>query len=568
MKPKNHKNLFNADCNAWVYKYHPKSRLYRSPEQRLTAQDIHKFVGVLAESGVDTLVMNCNAQEPWYPSKKLHTPIDGYKRGDKSYFFGHIIGWDMTPEYLEHYLDEASYFMDKYLDWIEAGVDWLAETAKACRQKNISPWVSIRMNDMHGATKYIEASYMNSEIFKNPAMRLRGVSYNPETPLQRGWQGLNFEKKEVRDFTFAIIADPVENYDYEGLELDWTRAPLCCEPDASQATIDMITEWHAEIRKLTKRQAEKTGKPYPLGIRYAGTFDQLRSIGIDIRAMAKEGIYDFICPTNTWQTSWDIPCDELKKEFGPDVAVYGVIELGTNWLHGFLPNQKKGNPGLGKDIAVDYRLSSMSAPIMRGNSASKLVLGVDGIETFNFFCADTSGHWPWQDEECVADYSSLKKLEDMEYLRSKEKFYTFPSQIGYYSNPVFETITPFPAMLGPMERKECRLPMISEPASSGLEFVIQVVVEKKEKLPAVGIYFNGAWPKFDYKPDEKLLFPIGPMTHHIPDNVGLNFSFSLSCIREGWNDIVVMNGTPKDWVKDQKQDYVNVQSVELAVRKK
>ena len=566
MKPTENRNLYNADCNTWAYKYHPKSAFYRNPDEPPSAELIHRYVGILADNGVDTLVMNPNAQYAWYPSKTVPTCLDGYRRGDRSFFYGHIMGWEMTTEQIENWLDETVYFMDLYLDWAEAGMDWYAETAAACRQRGISPWASIRMNDMHGATKYMQGSFMNSELFKNPAMRLRGTTFNRKAPLQNSWMGLNFEKQEVRDFTLAIIRDSVENYDYEGLELDWTRWALCCEPDPPQATIDMITEWHAEIRRMTERQAEKNGKPFPLGIRHYGTFDQLRGIGIDIPAMAKAGLLDFIAPTNGWQTSWDIPLDQMREELGPDVAIYGVVEDAPNWLMGYLPNQTKGN--FGTPQALDYRLTSSSAPMLRGNAAAKLVLGADGIETFNFFCTDSGGHWPWMDEDCHADYPALQRLEDLEFLRGKPKFYTFASRNGFYVHDILESSGPFPAILAPAQRQECRLPMCAEPVNEHQEFIIQVVVDKKDELPPIGVYFNGCWPNFDGVEDELLLFPSGTMVHHAPEHVGLNFTFPLSAIREGWNDIGIMHGTPWQWNTDQSACYVNIISLEFAIREK
>lgn len=91
-------------------------------------------------------------------------------------------------------------------------------------------------------------------------------------------------------------------------------------------------------------------------------------------------------------------------------------------------------------------------------------------------------------------------------------------------------------------------------------------MEKKPELPPVGVYLNGCWPKFDGTPDDRLLVPVGTMAHHTPDHLGLSFSFPLASIREGWNDVVVMNGTPKNWGADQTQDTVTVVSLELAVR--
>ncbi|MCM8829349.1 MAG: hypothetical protein NC902_08775, partial [Candidatus Omnitrophica bacterium] len=456
------KNLFNVDCNGFFYKYNEKSLWYYPENKRFSAKHIHHCIDVLAQNGVDTVCINSNAQVAWYPSKRVETNLDGYKRGDKSFFFGHILGQPMTEEQIDRYLNEMVILMDRYLDLVEDGADWLDEATKACRRNRISPWVSIRMNDMHGASLKPEFDFMNCKLFKDKKMRLRGITSNPEESPNIAWQGLNYEKKEVRNYMKELIRDCVENYDFDGIELDWTRWPLCCEAPASQKAIDLITDWHFEIRKLCNMKAKKTGKPFYMGIRYAGTFEQLRQIGIDIPAMGKKGMLDFVCPTNTWQTSWDIPYDRIKNELGKDIAVYGVVELGTNWLMVYFPG-KTPNKSIGASDARGYRLNAFSPEILRGNAAGKLALGCDGIETFNFFCADTPGHWFWEDADFFADYSSLKNLHNTEYLKGKPKFYTFSSGVGFYVHNFFESIGQVPCHIEPQCRKEFVLPMMKEP---------------------------------------------------------------------------------------------------------
>jgi len=567
MKPVGHRVIFNADGETWMVAYPPQSAFHRPPDRPLTVGDIQRYVGVLADNGVDTLCTHAADRIAYYPSKVVPTLLDRYRRGDRSFFFGAILGCDMTSEQIEAHLTESTRRMDGYVDLAEAGIDWLAETAKACRQRNISPWVNVRMNDMHG-TRYIPGYYMHPDLFKDPAMRLRGVTHNPSAPPHPTWQGFNYAKTEVRDHMLAILRDVIENYDFEGLELDWSRWPLCCEPNPSPETIATVTQWHAGIRALTEQRAKRLGKPYPLGIKYFGTLDQMLSIGLDLREMARRNIIDFVSPTNSWQTSWDIPCDELARELGPDVAVHGVLEFAANYLLGWLPHRKEGNAYLGHPLAVDYRLSPACPPILRGNAAAKLVLGVDGIEIYNFACSEQRSHWPWPEEPYRAEYEALRGLSDLTFLRGKPKFYTFPSQTGYYTHALFENVAPFPAVLGPGERRAGRLPMCAEPDDTGMEFVVQVVVRGQDALPPVGVYLNGCWPNFSSTPDERLLVPVATMTHHIPDHMGLNFHFSVSSIREGWNEIVVMNGTPKDHWADQSKDTVTIVSLEAAVRER
>src|SRR5215217_3952119 len=126
-----HRNLFNGD--TCVFFYNPEKWL---PEGGpFTAQAIHRYVDVLADNGVDTFVINANASRAWYPSKVIPSILDGYRRGDRGFFRGHAICAGATePAAVEKYLDETVAFMNQYQDLIDAGVDWLAEAAAACRQ--------------------------------------------------------------------------------------------------------------------------------------------------------------------------------------------------------------------------------------------------------------------------------------------------------------------------------------------------------------------------------------------------------------------------------------------------
>jgi len=562
MKPEKNKLLFNVDCNGFFYKYNKSSAWYWPENKRFSAKHIHHCIDILAENDVDTLVVNSNASVAWYPSKVVETNLDGYKRSDKTFFFGHLLGQAMTEQQIQRYLDDMVTLMDRYLDLVEDGVDWLNESTKACRRNNITPFVSIRMNDMHGASLLPEFDFMNCKLFKDKNMRLKGITSNPKEPPSVSWQGLNYEKQQVRDFMMALITECIENYDFEGIELDWTRWPLCCEVPASSEAIELMTQWHSEIRKICDKKSKKIRKPFYMGIRYAGTFEQMKQIGIDIPEMARRKIIDFVCPTNTWQTGWDIPCDRIKNLLGDDVAVYGVLELGTNWLMVSLPGARP-NISIGATDPRGYRLSALSPEILRGNAAGKLVLGCDGIEVFNFFCADTSSHWLWDEKNISADYSLLKNLSDIDFLEGKKKFYTFSSGTGFYVHPFFESIGQIPCHIEPQCRKEFILPMMKEKRK--MKLTIQVVVEKQDKIPDIGVSFNGSWPNFNSIPTDKLLCVCG-YTHHVPEHIAFNFEFDSSKILHNYNSIVVINGS-HNWYDNlqRKNETIRVVSVEILV---
>jgi hypothetical protein len=553
-----HRNLFNGD--SCTYFYNPE--IWQPEGGAYSARAIHRFVDRLTDNGVDTFLINPNAQTVWYPSKRLPTVIDGYRRGDREFFRGHAVAVKTPPEKMDAYLDNQVAFFNLYLDLIEAGVDWLAETSKACRRRGISPWVSIRMNDMHGAENP-EGSHFNCPLFKEPRYRLSGRQINPRDGVRAYWQALNYEHKKVRDFMFSVIREPVEDYGFEGLELDWLRNPHCCEPNASSKTIETMTRWFAEVRALTRERGKKTGRPFPLGLRLPGNLGYLRAIGIDVAELAREGLIDFVTFSNFWQTSWDMPYDRLRAELGDQVVIYGCVEDAPNWVSGRAPELDL-RPGT---VAPSYpnlgvRYLSASAELLRGNAAGKLAMGVDGIETFNFFCTDQV-----KIPGLRGDYAALRQLEDLSSLRGKPKHYTLSTTIGRPSQ-LWELPYQVPVILEPNWRREFTLSMCREPFDSRLQLVVQVAFERKQAVPDLGVSFNGGWPNFQGQPSDELVFPTGPYTHHVAEHQALNFHFPAGEIKEGWNSLVVYNndqgrGTPRE----RQEMSVHITSIELGVKR-
>jgi hypothetical protein len=248
----------------------------------------------------------------------------------------------------------------------------------------------------------------------------------------------------------------------------------------------------------------------------------------------KAKLIDFIAPTNFMQTTWDMPHDRLGKELGDKITIYGVTELMINGMPGY-------SPKLGKSGERDI---SANAAVLRANAAGKLVLGADGIEQYNFFVADANRTWPWGDERVpglYGDYSALKGITDPDFLRGQPKHYALSSLDHPSNSPPFDLTEPLPVVLAPDSRQRFALPMCAEPGDRGLQLTVQVIVEKKDNIPGLGVSFNESWPNFSGQETEKLLFPSGPFTHIPPSCNAYNYQFHVASIVDGWNELVVFS---------------------------
>ena len=524
-----HRNLYNGD--TCIYFYNPE--LWQPEGGPFSARAIHRFVDVLQESGIDTFLINANASKAWYPSKVIPTILDGYKRGDREFFRAHAICVGITePEAVEVFMDKQVRFYNQYLDLVEAGVDWLAETSTACRLRGVAPWVSIRMNDLHGHRNF-QGSFFNLPLLKRKEMRLQHSTYDGMAGDLTYREGLNYELKEVRDHYFAQIREVVEDYDFDGLELDWWRQPLCCEPTASPATLTMMTDWFREVRALTQRRAARNGRPYYFGMRLPGRLETLKAIGIDVVTLCREGTLDFLCPSAFWRTAWDMPHDDLRRQVGERTAIYGVIEEGANAIPAWSPE---------RNLTKEIRYISSSPEMLHANAAGKLVLGADGIEWFNFYVGDQS-----KVPGIGSTYALLRDIHRLDFLRGKEKHYTFADRgstalaIGL-AQPPFEAPPQVPVILQKNWRHSFRLPMCAEPTDRGLQLVIQLVLERSAAPAPVAVSLNGCWPLTVSTPNDRLLFPCGALTHHVRAHLGHDDQFPVSLVRDGWNEITVESG--------------------------
>jgi len=540
-----HRVLYNGDWGAMFW----APNIWQPEGGPYSAKAMHRFAELLAESRVDTFMISPNTQVAWYPSKAVPTVLDNYTRGDPQWAH-----WfrSSPPE-------TNMAMMDRYLDLVEAGVDWLAEAIRACKQREIAPWVSIRMNDPHGYLEKWVDNPINCPLFKDPGNRLSGTPLRPGRHADVLWVGLNYERRAVRDYFFSMIREVVTEYDAEGLELDFLRTPALCEPHVSQETIDTITAWISDIRALTQTKARQTGRAYPFGLRIPAALGALRSIGLDVRAIVDGDLVDFISLSNYMQTAWDMPMDGLRTELGADVALFGNVEYGVNGVPAY-------SPELG---TTETRCPFVMTEALLGAVAGKLVLGVDGIVLYNYYAADEdeAGVRICTRENMRADYSAIRTLRDLESLRGKPKQYALTTILAPVWNPPFDTPDQLPDILEPDWRHAYRLPMCAEPTDCGLKLIIQVVVDKRDNVPAIGVSFNDSWPAFKAEATDELLFPQLAHTLHVPEYTAFNYSFDVAGIKEGWNEVSVYNGShERRTAEDRCRNSVTIRSIELAIR--
>jgi pimeloyl-ACP methyl ester carboxylesterase len=258
---------------------------------------------------------------------------------------------------------EGRYRYNILPDFLKLDTDPLSETIKFARQHKMEVYWVQRMDDTHDASNPI----LFPDFKRKHPEALFGT---PDNPPKRGkWSGVDYAHPAVRDLAYAIVAEVAENYDVDGIELDFWRHPVFFKrssrgEDLRPEDLALMTDVIRRIRFKLDEVGRARGKHLLLNIKYPDSVGYCRKIGLDIELWLKEGLVDTLVPggyfqLNPWQTSV-----ELGKKY--NVPVWAC--LAENRVR-----DPRGNT------------VRKSAAALRARAAAAWAAGVDTIEMFNHF---------------------------------------------------------------------------------------------------------------------------------------------------------------------------------------
>jgi hypothetical protein len=317
----------------------------RQPED-MTLAGLHSFVDQYAGSAVTHLFLCTNAMRASFRSSSrdaIWDPVDGKEPDGR---------WPQNAKRLH----QAG--LDPYHVWIER-----------CREKGLSPWISMRMNDIHSVNE--PDNYMHSAFWRNHPEFWR-VPNGSASPWQN--RAMNYAHAEVREHQMAFVRELLERYDPDGLELDWMRFGHHLTPGHEREEGRLLTEFVREVRSLITEWSEKRGHPILLAVRAPAHPDAAAGLGMDAVLWAEEGLVDLIVPCPFWTSSdFDIPVELWHEQLG-DAAEKVAIAPG-------LEHNARPWPG-GQAVANDLASA-------RGFAASAHHRGAENLYLFNWMDSQT-----------------------------------------------------------------------------------------------------------------------------------------------------------------------------------
>ncbi|MBC8868150.1 MAG: hypothetical protein H8E44_01965 [Planctomycetes bacterium] len=246
----------------------------------------------------------------------------------------------------------------KYYELHKLGIDdAFAIVIPRCRERGVSPWISLRMNDHHYTG---DPSRVSPLFFEHPELRTRG-----------GKGLFNYARPEVREHYLKLAAEALQRYDVDGLELDWIRTADNFNIDDIERGRKILTDFVRAVRRETQAAAQRRGHPVQLAVRVPAKPEFAHGLGFDVVAWAREALVDMVIPSDYWNGFADLPVEDWRAQIGVDARQCRIVPFtGTTYActKGWMVN-----------------VMSRNLAAMRGFAASMLDRGADGIYFFNNF---------------------------------------------------------------------------------------------------------------------------------------------------------------------------------------
>jgi hypothetical protein len=155
-----------------------------------------------------------------------------------------------------------------------------------------------------------------------------GVYYNrfaeahPEMTIQRvdlaGYRSakpgilMDYSYPEVREWMLTPMREMAEDYDVDGIELNFIRGNLLFESDEAAEKAPILTEFVREVRRILDRGAEKRHKDrLLLCVRVPDDLSRCKELGMDVGTWIKEGLVEIVMPSQIHGIDWNAPIEDF-----------------------------------------------------------------------------------------------------------------------------------------------------------------------------------------------------------------------------------------------------------------
>ncbi|MBN2090393.1 hypothetical protein JW964_12340 [candidate division KSB1 bacterium] len=346
--------LLNYDCTDFFF---------NNPPDQINGQVLDEQIALFARAGVSVLLCNTNAQRTNYASEAFESFWQGYDPDgpDDQPFLA-----DMLPERRANYRRMIASMRALHLQ----NIDYPARVIQRCREHQISPWISLRMNDIHDNDRINHP--IHSTFWREHPQYWRVA----DRKIDYYDRALDYAHPEVRARYQALIEETLMRYDIDGLELDFMREPYLFKPGHELAGGKILTEWLQMVHQLVKKAEKKWQHPIKIGVRVPANPITAQNLGLNVTEWAQLGLVDLVVVTPRWATmDTNLPMQIWKQLLSPHaVTLAGGLEI--------------------REQSFPDGPARLTTPdVAFGAATATLYNGADVIYLFNYFPSMTKNGW-------------------------------------------------------------------------------------------------------------------------------------------------------------------------------
>lgn len=268
---------------------------------------------------------------------------------------------------------------------------------REAKNRGLDIFYSYRLNDIHDR-------FMPEELprFKmsNPDWIIGPMNYDG---IETGYTSLNFALDEVRNLKISIIAEIINKYNFDGIEIDFMRSPPFFKPEDINRKSYLMTDFLKKIKKLIDNKTLTSGKKKYLAVRINESLIGAKKDGLDIEEWIKYSLVDYII---LGSGAMKINIKEFKKILkNSDTLIYPTL---YGWPSKYNPIPEN----LARGLALNYHNQK-----------------ADGLYLFNWFPHDQ----PNSELDIVAIKSQktlLKEIYSSDKILSTKKNIMFAAERG------------------------------------------------------------------------------------------------------------------------------------------
>jgi len=174
--------------------------------------------------------------------------------------------------------------------WWEQRIDWVQVLVDESKRRRLEVFWHHRVSEVDlKPTAELEPGQVLMMEELNPVKQ-----EHPDWVIKTWWwQGLwNYAVPEVRQYKLDILRELAENYEFDGIQLDFARHVPCLPPGQQWELRDHVTEFVRMVRLMLLDIEKQHGRPFLLAVKIPRNLDGCRTDGFDVETWAQQNLVD------------------------------------------------------------------------------------------------------------------------------------------------------------------------------------------------------------------------------------------------------------------------------------